>query len=80
MGILADVAPTWAIADLIDLLADSDPDVRYLAAKGLQRLTAQTQGRDAEQWRQPLLECSDTHARWQAWWQANRDRFAARTQ
>jgi hypothetical protein len=74
--IVADVAqPRW-IPDLIDWLADADPQVRFHAALGLRRLTSQDQGLTPEQWRD---EPADTtlaalHA-WQDWWQTHHDRY-----
>jgi hypothetical protein len=75
--ILAKIARPWSVGDLIGLLDDDDREVRFYAAKTLERLTdGQTQGLTPEQWRdastttrQPAIE------RWRAWWTANRERF-----
>ena len=49
--IVADLATAEAIDDLIDLLADDSPAVRYAAAQALFRLTGRDQGYSLEQWR-----------------------------
>ena len=77
MRILADVAPSWAISDLIGLLSDQDPEVRFLAASALQRLTAQNQGRVPEQWCESLASCTDAIERWNSWWEENSQRYPA---
>jgi hypothetical protein len=74
--IVGDVATTWAIPELINLLDDVDGDVRYPAAVALQRLTGQDLGRPAEQWRdQGLMACTPSIDRWHAWWEKNKSRF-----
>jgi len=74
--IVADVSTTASIPELINLLADNDGDVRYAAAKALQRLTGNTQDFAAEQWRdQNLLTCAPTVGKWHAWWERNKGRF-----
>jgi HEAT repeat protein len=74
--IVGDVATTWAIPELINLLADEDGDVRYPAARALQRLTGQNLGRPPEQWRdQPLMTCAPTLTQWHAWWQKNQSNY-----
>jgi hypothetical protein len=75
MRIAADLSPAWAVEDLISLLADSDGEVRYLAANALTRLTSQTHGRNPDAWRSPWADCQDSHARWQAWWAGQRHRY-----
>src|SRR5262249_25444214 len=42
MQIVSDLAPPWAIGDLVGLLTHSDAEVRFLAATALVRLTTQT--------------------------------------
>lgn len=70
MRILADLAPARSIPDLIGLLADADPQVRYHAATALERLTGQTQGRTPEQWRSdPLPATAESQQAWARWWQ-----------
>ena len=75
MLILTDVAPTWAVGELIGLLADDESLVRVQAAIALQRLTRQTQGRAPKDWSAPLSECEATLGAWQKWWQANAHRY-----
>jgi ferric-dicitrate binding protein FerR (iron transport regulator) len=74
--IVSDVAPTWAIPELLGLLNDSDGDVRASAATALQRLTGQNLGRSPQAWHDdsPLL-CEPTEQAWQQWWQSNREQF-----
>jgi hypothetical protein len=74
--IVGDVATTWAIPELINLLADGDGEVRYPAARALQRLTGQNLGRAPEQWRdQPLMTCAPTVTQWHTWWQRNQSNY-----
>jgi hypothetical protein len=74
--IVADVATMASIPELINLLADNDGDVRYAAARALQRLTGNTQEFAAEQWRdQSLMTCAPTVGKWHAWWERNKARF-----
>lgn len=75
MGIVSDLAPPWAIGDLIDLLENSDAEVRFLAATALRRLTAQAQGGPLEIWRGDQAEWNSAVAAWRAWWTRNRDRY-----
>jgi hypothetical protein len=76
--IVADVAqPRW-IPDLIELLADEDPDIRFHAAAGLQRLTARDHGLPAEAWQsQPWTSCQPVQELWRTWWSENKDRYPA---
>jgi ferric-dicitrate binding protein FerR (iron transport regulator) len=74
--IIADVATSSSVPELINLLADQDGEVRYAAARALQRLTGQTQGLNAEQWRdQSLMTCAPSVAQWHEWWGRNKGRF-----
>jgi hypothetical protein len=74
--IVSDVATTWAVPELINLLADEDGDVRYAAANALQRLTGQSQGRRPQDWRdQPLFACTPSIEQWHTWWDQNKSRF-----
>lgn len=75
MRIVSDLAPAWAIGDLIGLLSHADPGVRGLAADALQRLTQQTQGIAPETWRDDGAEWEAAVAAWQAWWARNKDRY-----
>ena len=77
-GIVADVAQPRSIPLLIELLADQDPQVRFHAARGLERLTAQDQGRPPAQWKsEPWANCAPTHRAWLDWWETNRHRYPA---
>jgi hypothetical protein len=61
---------------LINLLADSDGEVRYPAARALQRLTGQSLGRQPEQWRdQSWMTCTPTISQWHGWWEENKGKF-----
>jgi hypothetical protein len=74
--IIADVATLQTIPNLIELLADEDPHVRYQAARGLERLTGRDQGLPADEWQTaPWTACQPTHKRWQAWWDQNRAKY-----
>ena len=75
MSIVADLAPSLVIEDLISLLKDESPEVRYQAAGALFRLTGETLERSPDDWRKPLSECQETIETWSAWWQTNRGRF-----
>jgi HEAT repeat protein len=74
--IVADVATSWAIPELINLLNDPDGDVRYAAAQALQRLTGQSLNRRPEQWRdQEYMTCVPTIQTWHSWWEKNKTRY-----
>lgn len=74
--IVADVAQSRWIADLIGLLTDRNADVRFHAARGLERLTGRDQGLDAQAWQsEPWASCEPAHQKWINWWAANRDRY-----
>jgi hypothetical protein len=76
--IVADVAQSRWIGDLIAMLTDANPDVRFHAARGLERLTGRDQGLQAQAWRSaPWASCEPPHQKWLAWWAANRDRYPA---
>jgi hypothetical protein len=74
--IVSDVAqPRW-IADLIELLTDPNADVRFHAARGLERLTGRNQGCEPQVWQsEPWVSCEGAHEKWLSWWAANRDRY-----
>lgn len=77
--ILADIAQPWAIPELILLLGDSDGNVRFHAARGLERLTGYSFGRTPESWRDSTLEsCEGTRSEWRDWWEANKERYPGR--
>jgi hypothetical protein len=74
--IVADVAESQWIGDLITLLADSDADVRFQAARGLERLTGRDQGLPPAAWQTASRNsCQSAHQQWTEWWAANRDRY-----
>jgi DNA-binding XRE family transcriptional regulator len=75
MRIISDLAPTWAIGELIVLLKDANADVRFLSARALERLTSQTQGYPPEKWRGATAELEPAVAAWQTWWSRNRTRY-----
>jgi hypothetical protein len=76
--IVADVAQVRWIADLIVLLADKNADVRFHAARGLERLTGRDQGCQAQAWQAaPWATCEGPYQKWLDWWAANRDRYPA---
>jgi hypothetical protein len=75
MRIISDLAPAWAIGDLVGLLKHPDADVRVFAATALQRLTQETQGASNETWRGTPAQRQSAAAAWQTWWTANRDRY-----
>jgi anti-sigma factor RsiW len=71
--IIGDVATTWAIPELINLLADADGDVRYPAARALQRLTGQNLGSTPEEWRDhSFAACTPSINKWHTWWNENK--------
>jgi ferric-dicitrate binding protein FerR (iron transport regulator) len=73
--LIADLAQPWSIPDLIDLLKDSDGEVRYQAARGLKRLTHLTFGAEPEQWRNRSPQAQKAHQEWRAWWRENEYRY-----
>jgi hypothetical protein len=74
--IVADVALSRWIADLILLLTDANADVRYHAARGLERLTGHNQGCENRTWQsEPWSSCEEAYHRWLAWWTENRDHY-----
>ena len=73
--ILSEMAQPWAIPDLISLLEQADPEVRFHVAKGLERLTGTTMGHRADDWRRNSRESMRPVVKsWQEWWQQNRFR------
>jgi hypothetical protein len=64
------------IADLIALLADKNADVRFHAARGLERLTGRDQGCEGHSWQAASwATCEGPYQKWFDWWAANRDRY-----
>jgi hypothetical protein len=76
--IVADVAQSRWIADLISLLTDANADVRFHAARGLERLTGRNQGCTPQAWHEgPWTRCESPHKKWLDWWVENRDSYPA---
>jgi len=74
--IIADVATTASVPELINLLAENDGEIRFQAARALERLTGQSQGRSPEQWRdQSWATCVPSVERWHAWWEQNKTKL-----
>lgn len=75
MAIAADMAPSWLVGELIELLADDDPTIRVAAATALRRLTGQTHGREPRDWSAPVDQSDAEREFWREWWQDNRLRY-----
>ena len=74
--ILADMAQPWSAGELIRLLSDRDGEVRFQAARALQRVTNFNPGRSPAEWRdQPVEQGREALQQWQQWWAKNRDRY-----
>jgi hypothetical protein len=65
--VLSQTAGESMIDDLIDLLSDSDPDVRVSIANALLRITGEDQGRPPKDWRDSLSESQDALSAWRQW-------------
>jgi ferric-dicitrate binding protein FerR (iron transport regulator) len=74
---IADLAPRWAVRDvIIHLLPHENGIVRAAAARALERLTGETQGRPPEDWeKQPWVELEPAYRAWLAWWEENKARY-----
>jgi hypothetical protein len=77
--VLAEIAPAWAIRDLIvQLLPHENRTVRRAAAQALERLTGETMGHKPEEWEErSWAEMEPTYMQWLAWWEKNKSRFPA---
>jgi hypothetical protein len=76
--IVADVAESRWIGDLISLLTDANADVRVHAARGLERLTGRNQGLSPQAWQtQSWASCEPPYHQWIKWWTVNRDHYPA---
>ena len=73
--ILEDIAEPWAISDLITLLTHDDGNVRFHAARALQRLTGQDQGYAPPDWRTGRVNLTEGVAKWRSWFDQNKARF-----
>ena len=65
------------VPDLINLLEDNDPEVRHHTARGLARLTGETQGLSPDDWKADRETWATGLTQWQTWWQQNRFRYSA---
>src|SRR5207247_4305178 len=75
--ILVKIAQPWSVRDLIELLGDSDGDVRFYAAKALERLTdGLTHELLPQDWREaPADRRAELLQQWRAWWAENKDYY-----
>ncbi|MDZ4783088.1 MAG: zf-HC2 domain-containing protein [Planctomycetia bacterium] len=70
--LLADLAPVSLIGDMIELLADDDPEIRVQAATALRRLTGLEMDCPIEHWRESADDLQRQALQgWQAWWLQN---------
>ncbi|HMC87939.1 MAG TPA: FecR domain-containing protein [Gemmataceae bacterium] len=76
MRIVADLAPASSVSDLIELLGDRDPEIRYYAALGLKRLTHETLGHEPKEWRnRQLTALNSAREQWRRWWEKNKQDY-----
>ena len=73
LRLVSDLAPSWAVPELIGLLANDDAQTRYFAATALQRLTGLDQGRPPDQWREDPAKCAAALQLWHEWLTSKRD-------
>jgi hypothetical protein len=71
--ICTEMAQPWSIPQMIELLNDNDGEVRFYAARALQRLVGHSMGRNPEDWRNQKFV--NTVTEWEKWWQSNKDRY-----
>jgi ferric-dicitrate binding protein FerR (iron transport regulator) len=71
--ILTEMAQPWSIPQMVELLDDSDGEVRFYAARALQRLASQNMGRSPEDWRN--AKYANTRGEWQKWWEDHKDLY-----
>jgi hypothetical protein len=76
MRIASDIASSWVIGDLVELLGDADAETRFLAARTLERLTGLDQDRSPDAWREDLTQCQPTIDLWRQWWAENQSRYS----
>jgi hypothetical protein len=76
--LVSDLAPSWAVPELIALLADEDAETRFFAATALRRLTGLDQGRPPSEWRDDLEKCAASLELWQQWLANNRRQYPSR--
>ncbi len=73
--IMTDLAPNWAVPDLIELLNDREAAIRVMAALALQRITSQTFGVAIDDWKSSSQELDSARQKWQQWRDKNLDRL-----
>ncbi|MFT3879963.1 MAG: FecR domain-containing protein [Gemmatales bacterium] len=74
--IIADLAQPRSIGDLIDLLSDTNPQVRSSMARGLARLTKQDMGLSSQQWQTAdEQKRQQVQKQWKEWWKTNQSRY-----
>ena len=74
--IIADLAQPRSIGDLIDLLTDTNPQVRSSMARGLARLTKQEMGVTVQQWQTiDAQRQKQSQNQWKEWWKKNQARY-----
>lgn len=71
-SILADTATVWMISELLQLAADSDPEVRYHTAMALGRLTGRKSPLTRADWARSSASWMPQVAAWRTWWEHNR--------
>jgi hypothetical protein len=67
--IAGDLADKRVLGDLVALLGDDDPEVRFHAARALHRVSGTDRGHPPEAWKDDPLSCQSTREAWQEWWQ-----------
>jgi len=71
--ILSEIGDWYAVDAYLKLLEDADASVRQLAARGLQRVTGQDFGRDAQFWGVgPADQRAAAAKQWRDWWTRTR--------
>jgi ferric-dicitrate binding protein FerR (iron transport regulator) len=71
--ICTEMAQPWSIPQMIELLRDDDGEVRFYAARALQRLANNGMGRSPEDWRGQKF--ANTLDNWNKWWQEHKDHY-----
>jgi hypothetical protein len=74
--IIADLAQPRSIGDLIDLLGDTNPQIRSSMALGLERLTKLDMGLSIQQWQTAdAARRQQAQNQWKEWWKQNQVRY-----
>ncbi|MEO1973852.1 MAG: hypothetical protein ABGX07_19975 [Pirellulaceae bacterium] len=68
-SLTSDLAPMWAIGDLIGMLSDDDAEVAAICSRALVRLAGTNLGEPVEQWQDDLERRLAVQQRWREWWQ-----------